>query len=89
MFENIGGGEMLVILLLILIFFGPKKFPEIGKSIGRGIREFRNAMRDVQEELKIPDLKSDIEQTKSKLREGMGLNDIKSDLEKTHRDLMG
>jgi sec-independent protein translocase protein TatA len=89
MFENIGGGEMLVILLLILIFFGPKKFPEIGKSIGRGIREFRNAMRDVQEELKIPDLKSDIEQTKSKLREGMGLNGIKSDLEKTHRDLMG
>lgn len=89
MFENIGGGEMLVILLLILIFFRPKKFPEIGKSIGRGIREFRNAMRDVQEELKIPDLKSDIEQTKSKLREGMGLNDIKSDLEKTHRDLMG
>lgn len=49
MFENVGGGELLVILLVILIFFGPKKMPELGKNLGKGIREFKNAMRDIQE----------------------------------------
>jgi len=49
MFENVGGGELIVILLVILIFFGPKKMPELGKNLGKGIREFKNAMRDIQE----------------------------------------
>jgi sec-independent protein translocase protein TatA len=51
MFENIGGGELLVILFIIFIFFGPKKLPEIGKSIGKGIKEFRSAMRGIQEDI--------------------------------------
>ena len=49
MFENVGGGELLVVLFVILIFFGPKKMPELGKNLGKGIREFKNAMRDLQE----------------------------------------
>jgi sec-independent protein translocase protein TatA len=49
MFENVGGGELLVVLFVILIFFGPKKMPELGKNLGKGIREFKNAMRDIQE----------------------------------------
>ena len=52
MFENIGGGELLVILFIVFIFFGPKKLPELGKSIGKGIREFRSAMRGLQEDIK-------------------------------------
>jgi len=51
MFENIGGGELLVILFIVFIFFGPKKLPELGKSIGKGIREFRSAMRGIQEDI--------------------------------------
>jgi len=47
--ENVGGGELLVILFVILIFFGPKKMPELGKNLGKGIREFKNAMKDIQE----------------------------------------
>jgi len=49
MFENVGGGELLVILFVILVFFGPKKMPELGKNLGKGIREFKNAMKDIQE----------------------------------------
>ena len=49
MFENVGGGELLVILFVILIFFGPKKMPELGKNLGKVIREFKNAMKDIQE----------------------------------------
>ncbi|CUU07717.1 sec-independent protein translocase protein TatB [Candidatus Thermokryptus mobilis] len=51
MFDNIGFGELLVIALFILIFFGPKKIPDIARSLGRAIREFRKAMQDVQSEI--------------------------------------
>ncbi|MGC8594254.1 MAG: Sec-independent protein translocase protein TatB [Candidatus Kryptoniota bacterium] len=51
MFENIGFGELILILLVIIIFFGPKRIPDIAQSIGKGIREFKRAMRDVQDEI--------------------------------------
>ena len=51
LFDNIGGSELLVVLLVIFIFFGPKKFPEMGKSLGKAVREFKNAMRGVKEDL--------------------------------------
>ena len=51
MFENIGGPELLLILLVIFVFFGAKKIPEIAKGLGHGIREFRKAARDIQEEV--------------------------------------
>jgi len=45
--ENIGLSELLIILLFIFIFFGAKKIPDIAQGIGKGIREFRNAARDI------------------------------------------
>ncbi len=51
MFENIGGPELLLILIVIFLFFGAKKIPEIAKGLGQGIREFRKAARDIQEEV--------------------------------------
>jgi sec-independent protein translocase protein TatA len=49
--ENVGGGELLVILLVVFIFFGPKRLPEVGKNLGKGIREFRSAMHSLQEDI--------------------------------------
>jgi len=49
MFGNLGGGEILLILIFVLIFFGPKKIPEIAQGLGKGIREFRKATRDIQD----------------------------------------
>ena len=51
MFENIGGSELLVVLIVVFIFFGPKKMPELGKNLGKGIREFKKAMRGVQQDI--------------------------------------
>jgi len=51
MFGNIGGSELFLILLIILVFFGAKKLPELARGLGQGIREFRKAARDVQEEV--------------------------------------
>jgi sec-independent protein translocase protein TatA len=50
MFENIGFPELLLILVIIFFFFGAKKIPDIAKGLGQGIREFRKAARDIQEE---------------------------------------
>lgn len=47
MFNQIGPLEIIVILVAALILFGPKKLPELGRSIGRGIREFKQALDDV------------------------------------------
>ncbi len=44
---NLGFPEMVVILVIALIFFGPGKLPEIGKSLGKGIAEFKKASRDL------------------------------------------
>jgi len=51
MFGNIGGSEVFLILLVILVFFGAKKLPELAKGLGQGIREFRKAAKDVQDEV--------------------------------------
>lgn len=51
MFENIGWGELVLIIIVIIVFFGPKRIPDIAQSIGKGIREFRKAMKDVQDEV--------------------------------------
>ncbi len=49
MFGNLGGGELILIVLVILIFFGPKKIPEIAQGLGKGIREFKKAANELQD----------------------------------------
>jgi sec-independent protein translocase protein TatA len=51
MFENIGGTELLVVMFVVFLFFGPKKLPELGKSLGRGLNEFKRAMRGIQDDI--------------------------------------
>jgi sec-independent protein translocase protein TatA len=47
----IGGWEMVLILAVVLVLFGAKKLPELAKGLGTGIKEFKKATRDVQDEL--------------------------------------
>lgn len=46
--------HLLVILVIVLIIFGPGKLPELGKSIGKAIRGFKQAMEDVKEKIEHP-----------------------------------
>lgn len=48
---NIGFGELVIILLVALVIFGPQKLPELGRSLGQGIREFRRATQSLTEEV--------------------------------------
>jgi sec-independent protein translocase protein TatA len=46
MFGNLGFGELLIIALIIIIFFGAKKIPELAQGIGKGIRDFKKAVKE-------------------------------------------
>jgi sec-independent protein translocase protein TatA len=46
---NVGPLEIAVVLIIVLIIFGPKRLPELGKSMGRGIREFKNSLTGDQD----------------------------------------
>jgi len=49
---NIGPPELIIILVLALIIFGPKRLPEIGKTVGKSLKEFRAASADIRRELR-------------------------------------
>ena len=51
LFLNLGGGEIIVILFVILLMFGGKGIPGIAKTLGKGIREFKNATNDIQRDI--------------------------------------
>ncbi len=49
---HIGWPEIIIIALFVIVLFGAKKLPEIGSSLGKAIREFRNAGKEIQDEVK-------------------------------------
>jgi sec-independent protein translocase protein TatA len=69
MFGSIGMPELIIILVIALIIFGPRKLPELGKSLGRSLNEFKKASTDLQntleQEIKIEEQK----ESASKARE--------------------
>jgi sec-independent protein translocase protein TatA len=48
---NLGGPEIFLIVLFVLIFFGAKKIPELARGLGKGIREFKDATREIKDEI--------------------------------------
>lgn len=56
---DIGGGELILILVVVLLLFGPKKIPEVMASVGKGIRQFKQAQNQLKEQLR--DISADIE----------------------------
>jgi sec-independent protein translocase protein TatA len=49
---NLGGSELMLIFLVVLLLFGGKKIPELMQGLGRGIREFNNAKNSVEDEIR-------------------------------------
>ena len=52
---NLGFTEILIILLVVLLLFGAKRLPEVGASIGKGIREFKRSLSDTQDAVMRPE----------------------------------
>lgn len=51
---NLGPLEMVFVVVVLLLVFGAKRLPELGSGLGKGIREFRNSMRDINSEIQQP-----------------------------------
>ena len=79
---QLGFQELFVIFLIALLVFGPRKLPELGKSLGKGLREFKRATED---------LKSSWEDHMREVEEPFKevAKDINKDLEETARDTKG
>jgi TatA/E family protein of Tat protein translocase len=76
---GMGMPEIILILAIALIVLGPKKLPELAKSLGRGIAEFKKATQEFKENV---DVDNDLRQARDTLR------DVKEDLEDTVRRSM-
>lgn len=69
---GLGAGEILIILVMALIFIGPKKLPKLARGLGQGLSEFQNAMKgittSVQEPMErtVEELKEEIQDTNKK-----------------------
>ena len=61
----IGFQELIFILLILLIFFGAKKLPELAKGLGQGIKEFKKATREISED-DVPKIEENNEKKESK-----------------------
>ena len=55
MFGNLGMGELVVVLIIVLVLFGAKRIPEISASFGKGIREFKKNVNDVERQITEPE----------------------------------
>ena len=79
MFSNIGFPGLILILVLALIIFGPKKLPEIGRAFGQTLREFKKSTRDLTS-----DVMEEFEDDKKKNGLAIGTRLIDYDSEHSH-----
>lgn len=56
MLEDLSFGKILLIVLVLVIFFGAKRIPEIAQSLGKGVKEFKKSVKDIQSD---PEKKED------------------------------
>ena len=94
MFGSIGPTELILIFIIALLVFGPKKLPEVGKSVGKAIREFKKASEEIkgriEEEIQaseIRDVQKDLRDGVNSLRDGIqgfadaaGVTDLKKEI---------
>ncbi|MCP9612738.1 Sec-independent protein translocase subunit TatA/TatB [Coprobacter tertius] len=51
LFLNLGTGEIIIIVFAILLLFGGKKIPELMKGLGKGVKSFKDGMKDVEDQI--------------------------------------
>ena len=63
---NVGPLEIAIVLIIVLIIFGPKRLPELGRSMGRGIREFKGSLSGDDDKDDVDDKRAELEASKAK-----------------------
>jgi sec-independent protein translocase protein TatA len=82
---NIGGWEIAIVVVIILLIFGPKKLPDLGRSLGRSISGFKKGLREHKDEVvdtvaQVKDAMAvdEIKSTVAEVRDAAGVKDVKS-----------
>ena len=57
--QSLGGSELIIILVIVLLLFGAKRIPELARGLGRGVREFKDASAGIQREIEAESKKDD------------------------------
>ena len=53
---NLGTGEIIIIAIVVLLLFGGKKIPELMKGIGKGVRNFKDGIKGIEDDIKLDDV---------------------------------
>jgi len=69
---DVGGGELILILLVVLLLFGPNKLPELARSVGKGIRTMRKAQEDLTQQIR--DISADVSAPVTQVRDDIKKN---------------
>ncbi len=79
LFLNLGGSEIMLILLVVLLFFGSKNIPNLARGLGKGMREFREASESIKREIEknTEPLKDEMEKASRDIQQQ--INDHKTD----------
>jgi len=72
---NVGPLEIAIVLIIVLIIFGPKRLPELGRSMGRGIREFRHSISGDKDQDDVDEQRAELEASESEPVEGEVVTD--------------
>ena len=90
MFGTLGMPELILIFVVALLLFGPRKMPQIGRSIGRAMGEFRRASnefkRTIEDEVsadEIRDVEKDLKDFKKTVTDPVGISDLKESIKQT------
>lgn len=64
LFQSLGMGEIIIIALIVLLLFGGKKIPELMKGIGKGVKNFKDGVKGIEDEVVDDDVKKTIRNVK-------------------------
>lgn len=84
---GIGGGEMFVIILVALMLFGSDKIPEIARTLGKGMRQLKDATNDIKYEIHKSAEVEDIKKTFTDLGESSVPKQIQGEIDKVKEDI--
>jgi len=92
MFGSIGPAELILIFVIALLVFGPKKLPEIGRSVGKALREFKKTSDEIKGRIEEEIEASEIKDIRKDIRAGLddvrsGVSDIKSGVKSFQDDI--
>lgn len=85
MFGSIGPAELILIFVIALLVFGPKKLPEIGRTVGKALREFKKASEEIKGRIEEEIEASEIKDIRKDIQSGM--DGLKSEVKSFTNDL--